>query len=75
MDSRIFKFAVYAQHHTSAGRLAHVDFDNEDDECMEDYQVFEGNREGLLEVAEAWSQSSDAYMKKVARVICEEVGQ
>jgi len=74
-----YKIAIYAQHHSSAGRWARG-WDEDTDAQSDDYLVYEGTREELLSDADAAderaSQSgagNDVYWRRVARSLREAV--
>lgn len=74
-----YQIAIYAQHHSSAGRWAR-DWDADTDAQSDDYMVYEGSREELLAHADAADERAaksgagdDFFWWRVARSLREAV--
>lgn len=63
--SDVIKVAVWGEHTNLCGRICH----EPDDKNPDDLQVFEGTKEELLEIAEAYDKMPSSYGTRVAVAI------
>jgi len=65
VSGETIKVAVFGEHTNLCGRVCH----DPDERNPDDLQVFEGTKEELLEIAEAYYKMPSMYGTRVARAI------